>query len=82
MVYPHDRYNGCKGLIYTYIGVKFGVARFDYDRQFSGALDREASDEWASRFYLYVSCYHLFIEYFDEKPHRTLNLIYYGSDDV
>ena len=49
MVYPHDRYNGCIG-IGIHIGVKFGVARFDYDRQFSGALDREASDEWASRF--------------------------------
>ena len=30
--------------------MKFGVARFDYDGQFSGGLDREASDEWASRF--------------------------------
>ena len=36
------------------IDVKFGVARFDYSRQFSGALSSEASDEWASRFYLYA----------------------------
>ena len=32
-----------------HIGVKFGVARFDYSRQFSGALNREASNRWASR---------------------------------
>ena len=29
--------------------MKFGVARFDIDGQFSGALDSEASDGWASR---------------------------------
>ena len=53
------------------IGVKFGVARFDYSGQFSGALSSEASDEWASRFYLYASLNYLLIENFDAKPHRT-----------
>ena len=49
MVYPHDRFNGCIGFD-IHIGVKFGVARFDIDGQFSGALSSEASDGWASRF--------------------------------
>jgi hypothetical protein len=30
--------------IYEHIGVGFGVARFDYEGQFSGASEREASD--------------------------------------
>ena len=55
MVHPHGRHNECIEVRYTYIGVKFGVARFDIDGQFSGALGSEASDEWASRFYLYAS---------------------------
>ena len=41
-------------VLYTSIGVKFEVARFDISGQFSGALGSEASDEWASRFYLYA----------------------------
>ena len=55
MVYPHDRRDGCIG-IDIHIGVKFGVARFDIIGQFSGALGSEASDGWASRFYLYAFC--------------------------
>ena len=44
--------------------MKFGVARFDYDGQFSVALDGEASDEWASRF-LFICLIPSFIATFD-----------------
>ena len=48
MVYLHIGITSVHGL-FKHIGVKFGVARFDYSRQFSGALNREASNRWASR---------------------------------
>ena len=38
MVYPHDRQRVYEGLVY-HIGVKFGVARFDYSGQFPGRLE-------------------------------------------
>ena len=39
---------GILGRVY-HIGVKFEVARFDIDGQYSGALDSEAGYGWASR---------------------------------
>ena len=39
---------------YIRIGVKFGVARFDTMGNFQDALNREASDGWASRFFVYM----------------------------
>ena len=46
--------------------MKFGVARFDIDGQFSGALSSEASDEWASRF-LFI-CLEFLINFGAEAP--------------
>ena len=53
--------------------MKFGVARFYNGGQFSGALNREASDEWASRF-LFICLMYLIFN-FDAKPHRTKILV-------
>ena len=49
MVYLHIGITSVYGL-FKHIGVKFGVARFDYSGQFPGRLIGEASDRWASRF--------------------------------
>ena len=54
---------GILGRVY-HIGVKFGVARFDNGGQFSGALNCEASDGWASRF-LFICLIPSFIATFD-----------------
>ena len=54
--------------------MKFGVARFDIDGQFSGALSSEASDEWASRF-LFICSYSFFVSYDDEAPSYFFNKV-------
>lgn len=67
MVYLHIGITSVYGL-FKHIGVKFGVARFDYSGQFPGRLIGEASDRWASRSYLFVL--EIFFYHFDAKPHR------------
>ena len=60
---------GILGRVY-HIGVKFGVARFDIDGQYSGALDSEAGNGWASRS-LFI-CLEIFFIFFSmPEPHRT-----------
>lgn len=76
----HHWWRGCNWVTIIHIGVKFGVARFDTIRQFSGALNGEASDEWASRFLFICICYSL-LNNFDAKPHRT-NFMYYEEDRI
>ena len=68
MVYLHIGITSVYGL-FKHIGVKFGVARFDYSGQFPGRLIGEASDEWASRF-LFICVCSLFCN-FDAKPRRA-----------
>ena len=59
---------GILGRVY-HIGVKFGVARFDIDGQYSGALDSEAGNEWASRS-LFI-CLEILLIFSMPEPHRT-----------
>ena len=66
---------GVLGIVY-HIGVKFGVARFDIDGQYSGALDSEASNRWASRsLFIYL----VFFYFFDAgaPPYKYIQQFYY-----
>ena len=76
----HHWWRGCNWVTNIHIGVKFGFARFDNRGNFQDALDREASDEWASRFLFICTCDSLLIN-FDAKPHRT-NFMYYEEDRI
>ena len=67
---------GILGRVY-HIGVKFGVARFDIDGQYSGALDSEAGNGWASRS-LFI-CLEIFFIFFDAgaPPYKYIQQFYY-----
>ena len=69
---------GILGRVY-HIGVKFEVARFDIDGQYSGALDSEAGNGWASRS-LFICLEIFFIFFFFDAgapPYKYIQQFYY-----
>ena len=69
---------GILGRVY-HIGVKFGVARFDIDGQYSGALDSEAGNGWASRS-LFVCVIFFFLNFDAGVP--SYKYIHYDEESI